>query len=325
MPDPQVKGENQSSTADVLAEGALLDGVLVDAVVVAYRSAATLRGCVEPLAGLPHVRVTVVDNASPDDSVATIAGIAGVDVVRAPRNGGFGYGCNLGVACGNAPFLLFLNPDARIDAASLTALLDALRADPRAALVGPRILDDDGSLAFSLRRFPRLRSTFAKALFLHRVWPLASWTDELVRDPAAYERASSPEWVSGACMLVRRDAYEAVGGFDESLFLYCEDTDLCLRLWAAGRSVRYEPRALVRHVGGASSGAGETQAIAARSRVHYARKHRGPVAARLEAIGVALDEATHALAALTRPATRRGHLTALRAVVAQAAGGERPS
>src|SRR4051812_31996425 len=180
----------------------------IDVVVVAYRSGATLRGCVEPLAALERLRVTVVDNACPDDSVATIEDLAGVDIVRAPRNGGFAYGCNLGVACGHAPYLLFLNPDARIDAGSLAALTAVLEADPQTALVAPRILDDDGSLAYSLRRFPRLRSTFAKALFLHRLFPLAPWTDELVRDPAAYERAATAEWVSGACMLVRRDAYE---------------------------------------------------------------------------------------------------------------------
>jgi N-acetylglucosaminyl-diphospho-decaprenol L-rhamnosyltransferase len=291
----------------------------VDVVVVAYRSGATLRGCVEPLAAMPGVNVVVVDNACPDDSVATIADLPGVDIVRASHNGGFGYGCNLGVARGSAPLVLFLNPDARIDAAALDALTAALRSDSEAALVGPRILDDDGSLAWSVRRFPRLRSTFAKALFLHRIWPRASWTDELVRVPAVYERAATAEWVSGACMLVRREAYEALGGFDEGLFLYCEDTDLCARLWQAGHSVRFEPSALVRHVGGASSGAGETQAIAARSRVYYARKHRGRVASRLEAVGVALDEATHAVAALTRPATRRGHVAALRAVLAPAA------
>jgi N-acetylglucosaminyl-diphospho-decaprenol L-rhamnosyltransferase len=276
----------------------------------------TLRGCVEPLTELPGVRVHVIDNASPDDSLGVIADLE-VDGFRAPRNGGFAYGCNLGVARGSAPYVLFLNPDARIDGASLDSLVAVLEADPGAALVGPRILDDDGSLAFSVRRFPRLRSTFAKALWLHRVFPRAPWTDELVRDPAVYERAATAEWLSGACMLVRRDAYEALGGFDEGLFLYCEDTDLCLRLWRAGHSVRFEPRALVRHVGGASSGAGETQVIAARSRVYYARKQRGRAAARLEALGVALDEALRALAYVTRPANRRGHMAALRAALAR--------
>jgi N-acetylglucosaminyl-diphospho-decaprenol L-rhamnosyltransferase len=287
---------------------------LVDAVVVAYRSGATLRSCVESLIAA-GAGVTVVDNACPDDSAATVAGLGGADVIRSGRNGGFGSGCNLGAARGSAPFLLFLNPDARLAPGALEALTGALAADPGAALAAPRILHDDGSLAFSLRRFPRLRSTFAKALFLHRAFPLAPWTDELVRDPDAYERAGTAEWVSGACMLVRRDAFEALGGFDEGLFLYCEDTDLCLRLWQAGHSVRFEPGALVRHVGGASSGAGETQLIAARSRVYYARKHRGRIVAALERLGVALDEATHAVAALTRPATRRGHVAALRAVL----------
>ena len=286
---------------------------LVDAVVVSYRSADTLRGCVEPLAALEDVRVTVVDNKSPDDAIETIADLP-VDIVRAPRNGGFSYGCNLGSATGSAPFLLFLNPDARMDRGALDALLAVLQADPSAGLVGPRILEDDG-LAWSLRRFPRHRSTFAQALFLHRLWPLADWSDELVREAAAYERPSAPEWVSGACMLVRRSAYEQIGGFDERFFLYCEDTDICRRLWDVGFSVRFEPAANVHHVGGASSGAGETQAIAARSRVLYARKHFRSPSAQVEALGVALGEATHAAAALARPASRRGHMAALRAAL----------
>jgi N-acetylglucosaminyl-diphospho-decaprenol L-rhamnosyltransferase len=286
---------------------------LVDAVVVSYRSADTLRGCVEPLAAMEDVRVTVVDNQSPDDAVETIADLP-VEIVRAPRNGGFSYGCNMGSATGSAPYLLFLNPDARMDRGALDAMLAVLRADPSVGLVGPRILEEDG-LAWSLRRFPRHRSTFAQALFLHRLWPLADWSDELVRDATAYERPATAEWVSGACMLVRRSAYEEIRGFDERFFLYCEDTDICRRLWDAGYAVRFEPAAEVHHVGGASSGAGETRAIAARSRVVYARKHfRGP-AARVEALGVALGEATHAAAAVTRPASRRGHMAALRAAL----------
>ena len=288
----------------------------VDAVVVAYRSAATLRDCVTSLASLPGVQVTVVDNASPDDTVATIEDLA-VDVVRSPRNGGFSYGCNLGAARGRAPFVLFLNPDARIDPVALGALVDTLRGDARAALVGPRLLEE-GRLAWSQRRFPRLRSTFAQALFLHRLRPKASWSDELIRDPSVYGRPGTPEWISGACMLVRRDAFESIGGFDEDFFLYCEDTDLCRRLWDAGHAVRFEPAAEVGHVGGASSGAGETRAIAAQSRVLYARKHRTPLAARVEAIGIALYEATHAVAALRSSAARRGHAKALRVSLAPA-------
>jgi N-acetylglucosaminyl-diphospho-decaprenol L-rhamnosyltransferase len=289
----------------------------IDAVIVSYCSAATLRGCVEPLAAMPGVNVIVVDNASPDDSVETISDLQ-VEIERSPRNGGFSYGCNRGAARGGAPLLLFLNPDARIDGAAVEALTGALATDTTAALVGPRIIEDDGELAWSQRRFPRLRSTFAQALFLHRLLPRAAWTDELIREPAAYGRAESPDWVSGACMLVRRDVFEAVGGFDERFFLYCEDTDLCKRIRDAGHTIRFESAAEIHHVGGASSGVGETRAIAARSRVQYARKHLKPLAARTEALGVALGEATHAATAVSRPATRRGHMAALRAALAAA-------
>jgi N-acetylglucosaminyl-diphospho-decaprenol L-rhamnosyltransferase len=286
----------------------------VDAVIVSYRSAATLRGCVEPLTRIPHVRVTVVDNASPDESIRTIADLP-VEIVRSERNGGFSYGCNLGAARGTAPLLLFLNPDARIDATALEALASVLRSNPATALVGPQILDDDGELAWSQRRFPRHRSTFGQAVFAHRLWPYAAWSDELIRDAAAYDVPGTPEWLSGACMLVRRTAFEQLGGFDERFFLYCEDTDLCRRLWDVGHTVRFEPGARVRHVGGASSGAGETQPIAARSRVLYARKHLGRSSAHVEAVGVALGEATRAVAKLRQRTLRRRHLQAFRAAL----------
>jgi GT2 family glycosyltransferase len=287
---------------------------LVHAVIVSYRSADTLRGCVEPLTRISRVRVTVVDNDSPDDSLETIADLD-VETIRSPRNGGFSYGCNLGAAGAVAPYLLFLNPDARMEPEALEALLDDLRANPAAALAGPLILEPGDELAFSRRRFPRQSTTYAQALFLHRLWPQAAWTDELIRDDAAYARAGTSDWVSGACMLVRREVFEAIGGFDERFFLYCEDTDLCRRIWDAGHEVRFVPGAVVRHVGGHSSGAGETQPILARSRVLYARKHDGAGAARLQAAGIALGEATHALAALKRPRSRRGHVAALRTVL----------
>jgi N-acetylglucosaminyl-diphospho-decaprenol L-rhamnosyltransferase len=285
----------------------------VDAVVVSYMSAATLRECVQSLVAIPGVTVTVVDNASPDDTLATIEDLD-AEKIRSPRNGGFSYGCNLGAARGNAPFVLFLNPDARMSAPALDALVEALTTDPEAGLAGPRLLED-GELAWSQRRFPRLRSTFAEALFLHRLLPRATWTDELIREPAAYERPGSPDWISGACMLVRRDVFEVIGGFDERFFLYCEDADICRRVWDAGYAVRFVAAAEVSHVGGASSGTGETRAIGARSRVVYARKHFRPAAARMEALGVALGEATHAATAVRRPATRRGHVAALRRVL----------
>jgi GT2 family glycosyltransferase len=279
----------------------------VDAVVVAYNSSDTLRACVEPLTRLPYVATTVVDNASPDDSAATISDLP-IEIVRSPRNGGFAFGCNLGMSRGMSEFVLLLNPDARLDQRSLELMVEALRADGRLGAVGPRTLDDDGTLVWSQRRFPRLRSTYARALFLQRAAPRANWSDEVIRDQAAYDRSGSPDWLSGACLLLRRSAVETIGGLDERFFLYSEETDLFLRLRAAGWQARYEPMAVAHHVGGVSAPRHTTKRIWAESRVRYARKHHGRLVAILEAIGVALDAATHAVVWLHRPSLARGHV-----------------
>lgn len=286
----------------------------IDAVVVSYNSRDTLRDCVAPLCAIPGVNVIVIDNVSSDGSLESVADLA-LDGSSSGRNGGFGFGCNLGATRGSAPYLLFINPDATITADALTTLLQALQDDPRVGAVGPRILDHDGGLQLTQRRYPRLRSTWSQALFLHRVAPKASWADEVIWDRAAYEVPGSPQWLSGACLLVRREAFEQIGGFDERYFLYCEDIDLCRSLRGAGHDLRYEPAATVRHIGGHSAPTGTTTAIYARSRVTYARKYYRRGAVGLERLGIAVGEATHALTSATRPPKRRGHLAALRAVL----------
>jgi GT2 family glycosyltransferase len=291
----------------------------IDAVIVAYNSSRTLRGCVEPLAAMPSVSVIVVDNASPEDSLPAIAGLD-AHTIRAPRNGGFSYGCNLGATAGSAPYVLLLNPDARIEESELATLKGRLDADPALGIVGPRTLDADGSLVLSQRRFPTLRRTLSQALFLHRVFPRAAWADEMIADPAEYERAGTPDWLSGAALLIRRSALEGIGGMDEDFFLYCEDTDVCKRLHDAGWGVRYEPAATAHHEEGSSAPRHRLQAIHARSRVTYARKHTGRVAALAETALIALHELTHAVINLPRAPKARGHARALREVVKPSAG-----
>ena len=113
--------------------------------IVAYNSRDTLSACVEPLVGVPWVNVIVVDNASPDDSAAVVADLP-IRTIRAPRNGGFAYGCNLGSAAGAAEFVLFLNPDARIESPSLGRSSTPFGEDPALGGVGPRTLGDGGQL-----------------------------------------------------------------------------------------------------------------------------------------------------------------------------------
>ena len=240
-------GQGTTQLADPAAQTST--PVVVDVVIVAYNSRDTLRACVEPLVQLPWVSVTVVDNASPDDSAAVVADLP-IRTIRAPRNGGFAYGCNLGTAAGAAEFVLFLNPDAVDRLGEPRARSSsALRADPALGSVGPRTLGDGGELHWTQRRFPRLRSTYSQALGLHRVAPLASWAGEVIKEPAAYARPATPDWLSGACVLMRRAALDDVGGLDEGFFLYSEETDLFRRLRGRGWRARFEPKATAYHQG----------------------------------------------------------------------------
>jgi GT2 family glycosyltransferase len=286
----------------------------VDAVVVSYRSGKELRPCVEPLAAAAGIHVMVVDNASGDGSLDAVAGLD-VRTIALPDNRGFAAGCNAGWRAGSRPYVLFVNPDARIGPAATGTLAAVLEREPAVAVAAPRIVDDDGSLDLSQRRFPTLRSTYAHALFLHRLFRHAGWASELVREPADYERAGSPEWVSGACLLVRRSVLEELGGWDEAFFMYCEDKDLCRRARDRGYDVRFEPAALAHHAGGASAPRPSLAHVLAQSRVRYARKHRGRVVAELERAGIALTALTHMAISRGGRVARAGHAAALRAAL----------
>lgn len=293
----------------------------VDVVVVSYNSRDSLRDCVAPLAGLAGVTVIVADNASPDDSLEVVADLP-VRRLALPRNGGFSYGCNRGWRAGSSEYVLFLNPDAIVDRAAIDAMCVALDAEPTVGAVAPRIVDADGALHYSLRRFPSTLCSLAQALYLYRLAPLARWSDELVRDRSAYERRGSAEWVSGACVMVRRSALEEIEGFDEGFFLYSEDTDICRRLWDAGHAVRFEPAAVCRHEGGASAPRDSLAHILATSRIRYARKHGGRSAEAGARLAIALASAVRFVAARGGAAGRAGQLRSLRAALI---GGTAPS
>lgn len=288
----------------------------IDVVIVSFNSHRQLRPCVDQLTGLDWVQVLVVDSASTDGSLEAVAGLP-VTTIGLAENRGFAYGCNVGWRAGDAPAVLFLNPDARISSPSLTKLTDALAADARIGAVGPNILSNDGQPGFSRRRFPSLCSTYSQALFLHRVRPRAGWCDEVVRDPAEYEQAGPVDWMPGACLLVRRSALEQLGGFDERFFLYCEDMDLCRRLWQHGLSVDFEPEAVALHEGGASAPRAGLLPVLATSRALYARKHERPLVAALYRLGFGLEAVTHILVSRGGFVARTGHIRSLQRLAAR--------
>lgn len=278
-------------------------------VIVSFRSRSVLRDAVAPLAQELDFGVVVVDNASDDDSLEAVADLP-ITRCQLDDNRGFAAGCNRGWRLGAAPYVLFLNPDARVEPASVRRLINILELQPSIGIVAPLILSGDGEVEYSQRRFPRRASTFSQALFLHRLLPRRVWTDELVRDAEEYTRRRSVEWASGACLLVRRELLERLDGWDERFFLYCEDIDLCARAHQAGFDVVFEPQAVAVHAGGMSAPRAALLPVLAASRAAYARKHAPGPSAMLERIGIVLGSLTHAVGSRQGAGTRLGHLRA---------------
>ncbi|MDQ6725356.1 MAG: glycosyltransferase family 2 protein [Actinomycetota bacterium] len=242
---------------------------------VSYNSRDCLPECVRSLRSEGVAEVIVVDNASLDGSIeAVLASDPGVTVVATGANLGFGSGVNRGVEETTGDHLLILNPDTVVEPGTVKALTEALDRDPGLAAVGPRIENVDGTLYPSVRSFPNLWVATGHA-FLGLVWPTNPFSRRYRMLDLDHGRpVSEVDWVSGACMLVRRSAFEAVGGFDESYFMYVEDVDLCWRLGQAGWRIGYDPAGRVVHALGASSRLMPYRMIAAhhRSLLRFATK-----------------------------------------------------
>ena len=230
----------------------------ITAVIVNYNSDTELRHALQSLAdeGSADWEAVVVDNASRDGSESVVSEFAPkVRLIRNPDNRGFGAGINQGLAVARYPLALIMNPDCRLLTGALEKMRRELEAHPSCALVGPRILDPDGAVQGSARGDPDMfTGLFGRASRLRRALPALAVSRRNVVGVSAVDGPSVVvDWVSGACMLARRDALASVGGFDERYFLYWEDADLCRRLRARGFHVRYAPAAAVMHRVGQSS------------------------------------------------------------------------
>lgn len=281
----------------------------VDVVVVTYNSREVIRACVEPLCSHPDIDVIVVDNNSSDGTLDAIAGLA---VHTIPRNDnlGFAFACNRGWRGGRAPFVVFLNPDTRADAADILGLADVLAEQPAVGAVGPLIHDEDGHVHVSQRRFPRAAISLASAFFVPRLRPSTRWSLDIVA-PGTYERSGSPDWVSGACVAVPRALLETIGGLDERFFMYYEDADLGRRVRDAGFDVRFEPRISIMHVGGASAPRARLIPVMTESRILYAEKHGGRAGELRERAATVIYALTHMLLTTQGAEARRGYKRAL--------------
>lgn len=246
---------------------------MISVLVVSYNGRDHLRNCLEQLARQPgdYGEVIVVDNASTDGSAAMVRDdFSHCRLLALTRNVGFGAANNRGASAAHGDYLLLLNSDAWLADGALPSLAAALDSDPGLALVAPELRYPDGRRQFAWapetgvigEAVQMLRNRFEARSWAHRVPP--GWLRPLL----------GPGWYSAACALLRRAAFEAVGGFDEGLFMYFEDVDLSVRLRLAGWRLGSVPEARAFHVKGGSRPSGRGEIEYRRAQLYYYRKHR---------------------------------------------------
>jgi N-acetylglucosaminyl-diphospho-decaprenol L-rhamnosyltransferase len=244
----------------------------VAAVVVTYDALPWIENCLDSVRG---VETVVVDNGSSDGTVGFVRErYPHVRLVEA-ENRGLGAGWNIGIRETTATYVLLLNADAWITEGSLDRLLDFADRRPRAAVVGPRLLNPDGTLQRSVRGFPTVWRLATEYLFLRKLAPRSSALNAFYAGGFDHDEVRSVEVVMGACMLLRRDAVAQVGECDEEYFLFSEETDWCFRFREAGWEVVFFPGAECVHVRGASH-SGRLYRENLRGHLLFLEKHRGP-------------------------------------------------
>jgi GT2 family glycosyltransferase len=245
-------------------------------IIVSYNARTDLANCLDSLLRHPPVadhEIIVVDNGSTDGSADEASSRPSVHAIALAENRGFAAANNVGIKASHGRHLLLLNSDTIVPPGAVDTLLARLESDPSASVAGPRLVD---------------RSGVAELSFGDMITPLAEWRRRRFmrrlsrRDPGAIatverttRQAQRPDWVSGACLLVRRTDAEAVGLLDERFFMYTEDVDFCAAIRARGRHVLFVPEVEVIHLRGRSAATAPTATRRAYEASHLAfyRKH----------------------------------------------------
>lgn len=248
----------------------------VSVIVVCLNGLPWLERCLASVAG--HETI-VVDHGSTDGSVELVRRSFPEARLIEQGNVGMGGGNNAGMRIAGGRYFLLLNSDAWVETDGVEELVAFADAHPRAAVVGPRLRNPDGTLQRSVRGFPTVWRLATEYFFLRKLAPRSRALNALYGAGFDHESPREVDWVSGACLLVRREAADLVGLFDEDYFMFSEETDWCYRFHEAGWTVMFEPGAEVVHVGGATHG-GSLYRENLRGHLRFLAKHRGLATAR---------------------------------------------
>ena len=243
----------------------------VSAIVVCLNGLPWLERCLESVAACETI---VVDHGSTDGSLALVRErFPDVQVIE-QENVGMGAGNNAGMRIASGRYFLLLNSDAWMEPGAVERLVALADSRPEAAVVGPRLRNPDGSLQRSVRGFPSPWRIATEYFFLRKLAPGSRALNSLYGAGFDHDSTIEVDWVSGACLFVRREAAQAVGPFDEDYFMFSEETDWCYRFRQAGWAVIFSPEAECVHVGGATHG-GRLFRENVRGHLRFLTKHRG--------------------------------------------------
>lgn len=223
--------------------------------------------------------VIVIENNSEDGSGEMVEQeFPQFRLFKEPRNLGFTGGHNKALENINGRHAALLNSDTVVHPGAIKALLAALESEPDLGVVGPKLLNPDGSLQMSCRRFPNPIAAAFRSTFLGRLFPKNKWTREYLMADFQHDQVREVDWVSGAALFIHERALKAVGHLDPHYFMFCEDTDYCRRVHDEGMRVVYYPQAVITHAIGRSTDKAPNRMIGRhhRSMLRYYAKHQVP-------------------------------------------------
>ena len=228
----------------------------ISIIIVSYNVRTYLSNSIDSIlkSSIENFELIIVDNNSFDGTAEYISNNhPSIKLIANNFNVGFGKAVNQGAKIANSEHLLILNPDTIIEEDTLEKLINYIETNDKIGMVGPKILNADGSLQLSCKRsFPTIKSAIPKILGLDKLFPNSKWFGRYNLTFLDPDKNHVVDAISGSCMLIRNNVFKKIGGFDERFFMFGEDIDICLRTWKANFEVHYFPETKIIHYKGES-------------------------------------------------------------------------
>lgn len=224
----------------------------ISIITVNYNSGTLLMKCLESIFAQEcsqEIEVIIIDNKSTDKSIEGIETLfPQIKLIKNKKNTGYTKGNNVGIRQSEGKYVVLLNPDTVLMRNAVQQMSEFMDRTSDAGAIGPKLINTDGSLQLSCRSFPSWRNAlFSRYSLLTRLFPRNKYSVEYLYTDWPHNEIKEVDWLSGACLMIRREVFEKIGLFDEAFFMYCEDVDICYRIKQAGWKNLYYPYAEVVH------------------------------------------------------------------------------